>query len=532
MENSKLFITLAQNQADQAGLKKPLKTLDNLYNYLFSYVQNPDLKIRSKGIAVYDKTLADPVVQGCVDTIIQSIKALEYEIIANGQNKKEIDFINQVLMDLFEKGLRDHILMAVLYGNQYLELIWDNPDGFWYPVDISPRAHESFFYKKNVDTNAFELYVITEISATNGELVTPLKLLVPTFKASSSNPYGKGLLSNCYKSIFIKDNAWNFWSMFVEDHGTPKIDVEISTDLLNTLQREQNMSPDDVVLLIQEAAQNIRQNGNYTHLEGVKVTALQSGSSDNGITHEELMDYCDKQVAILLLGHNGSSQSTPGKLGSEDVALSVLSSRIQSYASFVEDNVNTLIKWIHNLNFGTGKAPQIRMFERDDVSMYKAKAEFIQILSGVGLSFTPEYYQDTFNIDKKYFNISAPKPPEPPATKEEEPDPDAAAGCNCHSTLPMNFTAEEKTVKDAVKGILTIEEFAKYIETSDEFADVAKENIKPVMDFIESCSSYEDMLDGLLKVYPKVNKESFIDLLSRMMAIANIYGYHNGGANG
>jgi len=256
------------------------------------------------------------------------------------------------------------------------------------------------------------------------------------------------------------------------------------------------------------------------------------------------MNYCDKQVAILLLGHNGSSQSTPGKLGSEDVALSVLGSRIQSYSSFVEDNVNTLIKWIHDLNFGSGKAPQIRLFERDDVSMYKAKAEFIQILSGIGLSFTPDYYQDTFKSDKKYVTISAPKPADPPAPKQEEPDPDAAAkqeepdpdaaahsGCSCGSSHPIHLAAEEKTVKDAIKGILTIEEFGKYIETSDEFEEVAKENIKPVMDFIESCSTYEDMLEGLFKVYPKVNKEGFIDLLSRMMAIANIYGYHNGGAN-
>ena len=93
-----------QNQNTEL-LKKRLTLLDIIFQKFWSIIPNPDSKIRTKGIKIYERTLADPVVTGCADTIIQSVNALEFEIIHNDADSKEVELAKTVLTNLFENDL-------------------------------------------------------------------------------------------------------------------------------------------------------------------------------------------------------------------------------------------------------------------------------------------------------------------------------------------------------------------------------------------------------------------------------------------
>lgn len=506
-------------------LKDRLNLLDKAFQQFWSIIPNPDQKIRTKGIKIYERTLADPVVTGCADTIIQSVNALEFEIIQNDADSKEVELAKIILTNLFENDLIENLILGVLFGNMYLDLIWDYYDNKLVPISHSALPHSSFIYRPDKETKEIKLYVLTEDNPTYGEEVPKFKLLVPTFKASSDNPYGKGLLSNCYKSVFIKENALDFWAIFVEDHGTPKVEAQISDQLRNYMKDELQMDHHEILSSILADIQNLKQNGAFAHYEGLEVKSLASGSSNNGITHKDLMDFCDKQIAILLLGHNGSSQSTPGKLGSEDVAMFALNSRIMSYAAFVADYCNVLLKWIHEINYGLGKAPQIRFYEKDDVSMYKSKAEYLQILTNMGVKFNDDFYSDHFNLDKKYFTVSEPVKDDPPTVQQPIDDKKVDEKKKVQKQQSLQHLLSNNFAENSAKEEMDLlKEFGDYVVEHKEMKSAIDDISNSLIKFIKKHNSYDELLDSLYDYYPNVSTGKLQKLLSKILLIARTYG--------
>jgi phage gp29-like protein len=527
----KVFAKDEQKAPISNPLTKELDVIDSVFSMFYNMIPNPDAKVLAQGIAVYDKTLADPIVTGSTNTIKTSIDGLEYRIIVEDKNKKVVDLYYEVLSNLFKKELKNDILKAILFGAMYIDLIWGDYNGYLMPVDFSVKAHESFFYKKNNETKRSELYVKTAANPFDGELVPQYKVLVPRYEVTADNPYGKGLLANCYKSVFIKNNAWNFWSMFVEDHGTPKIDAEISSDLARKLKDDNSWTDEYLLAYIQDTVKTLRQNGVFTHFEGLKIQSLNSGKSDDGKTHNDLMNYCDMQNSILLLGHNGSSQATPGKLGNDTTALTILDIRRASYANFVANKINTLLQWIYEINFGPGKAPEIEFYEKSDVTTYKAKGELTQILTGCGVQFNDDYYQDEFNIDKKYFKVNAPAAPvekelpkEPPLDKEtpKEDAPEDSSKKKPKASAHLHLRADAK--KDADADLEIMEQFGDYILESDDFKDADDSLINAIASFVSNAESYEDMLHNLYDLYPEMPVDGLKNVVTKLLLASRVYG--------
>ncbi len=512
---------IAKSQYDKSSLKSKLKLLDQMYSRLYNIIPNPDNRIRSEGMAVYDKTIDDPVVGGSIDTIMESVKSLEYKIEPNGANAKEIDIIKEFLINLIDDNIFGKIVNAMFYGNQYIDVVWDDSTGYLSPIIAESRPHEHFVYKLNEDQTNFELHYYPEGSFLNSIPIPNYKILVPTFKDTSKNPYGKGLLSSCYKSAFIKNNAWDLWAIFVEDHGMPKIDASISMGLANTLKSQFQLDDTQLVNMIQEQLQTLRQDGVFTHYEGISVNPLSTGKSDDGVTHKDLMDYCDKQIAILLLGHNGSSQSTPGKLGSEDMAYTVLDSRIRSYGNFVAANLNKLIAWFHELNFNVGKAPKIELYQKDGLSKYKQRAEVDQILTTMGLQLTADYFSENYNIDKKYIVgfSQASTTSEPPAPPPKKADVKKNHSCSCdHKFENASKMEESEDILDALDGL------SEHIINLDEYQSIHDDTLAKIIKFVNSCDNYEDMQEGIIDLYPTLDYKKLRNILTNMMLISSVLG--------
>jgi phage gp29-like protein len=329
--------------------------------------------------------------------------------------------------------------------------------------------------------------------------------------------------------------------MFVEDHGTPKIDAEISSQLAKQLKDEYHWSDDLILAKIQEATETLRQNGVFTHFEGLKVAALATGNSDTGTTHLDLMNYCDMQNSILLLGHNGSSQATPGKLGNDTTALTILDIRRAAYANFVSNKLNSLLQWIYEINFGAGKAPEIEFYEKSDIATYKAKAEFVQILTATGVQFNDDFYQDEFNIDKKYFK-SGPAPAaqipgketppvDPPA---DDPNVDDPTVDDKQPAKVKNKTAaymKADVAKDAADDdLITLEKFGEYIQETKDFKDANDTLIDAIVSFVDKANSYEEMLHNLYDLFPNMPIDGLKDMVTRLLLVTRTFGNSTEGA--
>lgn len=519
-----LYRTSALNKAlssPDSNIFKTIRTVDKLFALWMTIIPNPDNNIRREGIQIYEKTLADPIVTGCTDSLIEGLNAMEYEIVGNDNTPDEVKFLNEIIENLFEQDLIKDIFMSAMYGSNFIELMWEKQGNYIIPVRCVERPQEDFHYVLNKDTLEYELRVLTINDAVNGEEIPQYKLLAPTYKSTARNPYGKGLLSNCYKSVFIKDNAWDFWSIFVENNGTPKIDTEITHELAQFLVDKFNVKMENVLPMIQKDISSLRQDGVFTHFTGLNVKALDSGNVSNGITHKDLMDFCDKQIAILLLGHNGASQAVPGKLGNDRVALSVLEGRIVAFSHYVADYCNVLLKWIHEINFNTtSKAPQIKFFNKKDISEDIQKAVYLNSLMALGMVFEPEYLSEITNISTDNFTVrEVPIPSGPPTSQQSTTK---------ASEFIQSLLISKTNQKHADDIANTLEQFSDHILSTKDFTQANSDMIQSIVSFIQGCDSYEAMLHGLYDLYPDMPVDDMKNLLTRMMLVSNTYGNSQG----
>lgn len=392
------------------SLNKYYSVARKIFEYFDKLIPNPDARLRSQGVAAYKDTEKDPVVRSCFNTIVDSVAALEWSIIGPDSIPQQIDAAYFLFEKLFKQEFRRVVLTALNYGIVFIDLIWSN-DSVRLPVEFAPLPYENLLYKRNDSTGHNELWALTKSNPISGELVPLYKIFAPVIDATYDNPYGRGALYYAFKSVFIKQNAVDFWAILLEDHGQPKVDAEITDKLYNFMKNVMNFSVDDIIGNVQSQIETLRQNGYFTHFEGLNIKTLESGVADKGSSHHDLASYCDDMIRILYLGHTGTGVSTPGKLGSEQAAMKVLDIRATAYIDFLENSCNKLLQWVNDVNGWSAPAPSIVFFEKDDLNKYKEKLEVVKGLRECGIVFTEDYYAEEFNLDKSYFELKdSPEP--------------------------------------------------------------------------------------------------------------------------
>jgi len=121
-----------------------------------------------------------------------------------------------------------------------------------------------------------------------------------------------------------------------------------------------------------------------------------------------------KEIATVILGHEGSMQSTPGRLGAEKAAINVRTDIIDSCIFLVEQTYNQIYQYSHELNFAGKDHPLIHFYEKDNIDDYLKKAQYVNTLKLAGVNFSKEFYIENFNLDEGYFELA-----DAPPTEEE-----------------------------------------------------------------------------------------------------------------
>jgi phage gp29-like protein len=476
------------------------------------YLPDPDpvLKKMGKDQKVYRELTTDARVGANIASRKAGVLSMEWGIDRGKAKSREAKVIEGVFKRLKVNRILSEILDAAHFGYQPIEVLWENVGGLILPKNVVAKPREWFrFSAEN------ELLLCTK-AAPNGIPVPGKKFLCPVYNGSYENPYGERTLSRVFWPVTFKKGGLKFWVNFVERFGTPWIvgklprgtDKPKINDLADMLE---SMVTDAVAVIPDDSSVEI-------------IEAAGKGASSD--LHRALVEWCNSEVSTAILGHAGASESTPGKLGGDNTAGDVKQELVDADANVAIETMDTLIGWIHELNFGGSEPPTFSMWQEEDVDLDLATRD--QTLTETGVRFSKKYFTKTYGFeDEDIEEISVPSSgsggltpsaPQPPASFSE--------GHRCAHCSGIHFA-------DAGKTSAAPQSFGLPAPSpADDYTDRAGAEsvalmdgmIEPVRRLVMEAKSLEEIRDGLIDLYEDIRPAELGELIARAITTAELAG--------
>lgn len=346
------------------------------------YLPNPDpvLKKMGRDISAYREVLADSHVAGCVRRRKAAVKGLEWRITPTG--REDVDEQLEAIFDALPlHQIMSQILNATLFGYQALEVVWRYAEGIWQPLDIQGKPPEWFVFDEDN-----QLKLRTKANPV-GVALPEKKFLLATQDATYENPYGQGDLSKCFWAATFKKGGFKFWLEFAEKYGSPWL---VGKHPRTSTPTETEDLLDSLEQMLGTAVAAIPDDSSINLLE----SASKGGSSQ---VFDDFLRYCKSEISVAILGQDQTTEADSNR-ASATAGLEVLEDIRDDDARLVESVFNQLLSWLCELNFTVDTLPKFELFEQESVD--KLQAERDEILSRVGVKFTQQYLQRTYNFEE------------------------------------------------------------------------------------------------------------------------------------
>jgi phage gp29-like protein len=475
------------------------------------YLPDPDPVLRKMGKdqKVYRELTTDARVGSNIASRKAGVLSMEWGIDRGKAKSGAAKAISGLFAGLKVNRILSQILDAAYFGYQPLEVLWENAGGLILPRDVVAKPREWFAFGPDN-----ELLLRTKASP-NGSPVPEKKFLCPVFNGSYENPYGERVLSRCFWPVTFKKGGLKFWVNFVERFGTPWIIGKLprGTDKAKT-----DDLADLLEAMVQDAVAVIPDDSSVEIIEA----AGKGASSD---LHRALVEWCNSEVSTAILGHAGASESTPGKLGGENTAGDVKQEIVDADANMAIETVNTLIGWIHELNFGAAsESPAFSMWQEEDVDLDLATRD--KTLTESGVRFSRKYFTKAYGFEEEDIaEVSAPPsgiPPAPPQLPAEF----SAHRRHCPHCSGAQFADAEKTGAPPFPDQVAIDDLVESIPPEELQAQM-EGILKPVLDLIGKGNSPEDILSALSEAYPNMRDDALEQMLTRAIFVSEAWGRLN-----
>lgn len=435
-----------------------------------------------------------------------AVTGLEMEILpaSDSAEDKRIAEAAREMFD-YEESLGDDlrdVLDAIGKGFSVNEIIWDLSEGQYWIKRLS-WIHQKHFTFSPRDTRLpmhTEPYIITEANPIHGEELRPYKYVYFRSRARSGSPSRGGLIRPCAYMYLFKNYDVKDWVVFAERFAMP---IRVGKYKPETSEADKDVLKDAVFNLASDAAAVI---SDSTLIEFIEQQA--KGASVD--VFERLAAFCDAAMSKAVLGHSASSESTPGKLGSEheasDLRQDLLESDARALANIIKNQM--LAPWVA-VNFGPDKAVPKVKFAYEPPEDRKSEAEtYGTLVSQVGLPIPLQHIYDKFGI---------------PAPDGEE---QTTSGARSGDALPMALKGcpscggghKQLALKDgpadAVDGIVE--------STLSE--DVSGDMVESIRKIVMTSVSLEDAREKLYEAYKALDAASLGEVMARGMMLADLVG--------
>ena len=458
---------------------------------------------------VYDEVKRDTQVKTCLQQRQLAQIAKEWQVDPGDSSRKArkaADHLRDVLNRIEWDRVSQKMLGAVFYGYAAGEILWAK-DGQSITIEtIKARNPRRFGFRPDG-----QMTLLTSRNP-NGELLPPAKFWGFSCGADDDDdPYGLGLCHWLYWPVFFKRNGMKFWLVFLEKFGQPTVVGKYP----------QGATPEQQATLL-EATRAIQTDSGIaipTEMTVELLEAARSGTAD----YTALYDRMDAAIAKVILGHTGSTDATPGRLGGESNASEVRDDLIKADADLICNSFNlSVARWLTHFNDPSAPPPRVwrRCEESPDLD---AQAKRDKTLFDMGFKPTLKYVLDTYGGD--WTEVEPPQPPNglpgapgttgAPVDGDGNPITDAAAGTDS-AAVPNNAFAESATAPDTVDA--QVDRFGR---TAEPLLDAL---LDPVRDLLARSSDLGEFRAGLAGLYPQMDATRLAETLSEAFLAAELAG--------
>lgn len=443
-------------------------------------LQPADTVLAARGggdLRLYEELLRDDQVQSTWGQRQLAVVSADWEVEPGGtgaQDKAAADFLREQLqMVRFDRATKG-MLYGIFYGYAVAECLWAR-DGRHVTLDaIKVRNRRRFRFD-----GAGRLRMLTA-SHPNGELLPERKFWhFSTGADHDDEPYGQGLGHWLYWPVFFKRNGLRLWLVFLDKFGQPTAK--------GTFPQSSTESQKQRLL---QALQAVHSDSGVIVPEGMQIElieAARSGTAD----YTALYDRMDRAITKVVLGHTGSSESAPGRLGGEDMAGDVRDDIVKADADVVCESFNqSVARWLTEWNYPNAKPPRVwrKMEQPEDLNKLAERDERVSRLGyRPSLRYVQDHYGDGWEVDNR--------PPAPSLGFAERDD------ASARRRADMMADRLERDAEPAMAALM-----------------------EPVRRLVASASSMEEIRDGLLNLYEDMPSEQLAQVMQKAIAAAELAG--------
>jgi phage gp29-like protein len=436
-----------------------------------------------------------------------AVSGLEWEVVAASEGKEDEDiaaFVKEALVWLsdFDTALL-YILDAIGKGFSVAEIIWEYAEGKIWPKEIKWLHQKKFTFIDSSGFVSYEPKLITDTSPAYGEELPPNKFIYHRYQARCGITPRGGVLRPCAYMYLFKNYAVKDWVIFAERFAMP---MRVGKFNASTSEADRKVLRNAVFNLGSDAAAVISDSTIIELLD-------QQSRSASMMIYSGLIDFCDRSMSKAVLGHTGSSDSTPGRLGSETEARDVRRDILEADAKALSKTIiMQLIRPLVEFNFGPGKSlPRFQLLQAK-VEDLQAEAAKIKTLIDAGFDGIPKSYI--------YEKFAIPMPEE----GEETITPPARTAV-IPAKAVMNRAYGDLAVIPAQAGIQSKENRDQSDIDSLVDASIGEGavDLSPLYQIVEKAESFSD-LQRLIAEEFKPDMKGLNEILARALFVARLKG--------
>jgi phage gp29-like protein len=375
--------------------------------------------------------------------------------------------------------------------------MWEIDGGKVWCSDIRWRHPKKFtFYSKDAVLDAPRL--LTEAERFYGEELPPNKFIYHRAGGRMGSVPRMGVLRACAWMYLFKNYTLKDWVVFLERFAMP---LRVGKYSPGSSEEERKVLRNAVFNLGADAAAVISESTVIELLE-------QGGKTATAAIYEKLAERCDKAISKAVLGHTGSSDSTPGKLGSEHEARDVRRDLLEADARALAKTVAMqLIYPLVLFNFGADKPLPVFRFAVEEGEDLKELAETFKGLNEMGVEIPVSHIRLRFGIPE-------PKKGEATTTRSTGFGPqamkDACTGCGATRRVAMK-SGDDRDLVDHFTGRLLDEAPVDGL-------------VEQVEALLNEVSSLDEFRDRLLDIYKDIDVTALGTVMQKALAAAELSG--------
>ncbi|MCL2219320.1 MAG: DUF935 domain-containing protein [Chitinispirillia bacterium] len=470
----------------------------NMWGRLYANLPNPDPVLRKLGqpITVLNEIRRENHVSSCAQSREAAVTKKRWAISRDNATERAAETVEAAFKKLNIRNITREMCEAWGYGYQISEIVWERQGDLLLPCRVFGRPRIWFAF----GAEHGELRLRSSAGDMRGVPVDDYKFLLTQHRASWENPYGEGAYSSCFWPVTFKKGGLRFWATFIEKFGMPHVVGKLPrgaskddrNDLLNSLA---GMVQDAIAVVPDDSSIDATQ---------VNVT----GSSD---AYSDFAAYHDGEISTAILGHSAGATSTPGRLGGDDMAAAVRADLVEDDQKMVEETMNTLIAYIHELNPSLGvERPRFELYDEKDIDKQRAERDTMLMNTGK-VRLTKKYFVDKYDFAEDEIEIiEQPDPLAPPQF--------AAAPAR---RAPATTQAEFQLAVDTLAGELPDETIQAQIE------DV----LNPALEAINSAESFDDVIAALPGLYGDMDTAEIQKTAEKTMLLGETWGRISSGGS-